>query len=450
MPRTTRISRIEQPGLTRLISCALLSASLLAACRAPAGASPSPAFDAYPISASATPPPQITAEGYPAATAASSATPPPLAPTLMPGPQSTYTLYFPIITGPLETPTPLPPPTIPPPANAPPVAAPTPVWPDPIAGQTASKLGLHVIRDQDYAYAMEYVRRVHPRVMKALGEVGWLADVKAASPGTITIGRFDGQEETWVGTADPAAAADAYVAANLDRYQRSPGVDYWEGWNEYNASTPDGWDWYARFEAERACAMQAHGLRAAVGAFGPGWPNTYEQMGWFLPALEAAHRCGGILTLHEYNSPTFECGVGVSVAGTIPGAPQFDGVTVGFNTLRYRIWYEGYLKPRGLGDLPLVISELGIGLNTRGACPDPGGGGWRGYADWWVKQGYGPDGPRAYVNLLAWYDAEMRKDPYVIGATIFTLGAPNGNDQWYVFDLHDVLPALAFYAASQK
>jgi hypothetical protein len=101
--------------------------------------------------------------------------------------------------------------------------------------------------------------------------------------------------------------------------------------------------------------------------------------------------------------------------------------------------------------LPLVISELGIqGLARGGPCNDPGGVGWKDYGDWWVKQGYGPDPERAYVNLLAWYDDEMRKDPYVIGATVFTLGALKASDQWYRFDVHDVLPLLAFYAAGQQ
>lgn len=426
----------------RFISAVILAAIALAACRAPALTSTP---GAYPFLLSATPPAQTTAQGYPAATSEPRVTlPPAVTPDLSGTPLPTHAFYFPIISAPSGSPTP-------PPTATPPPPPPAPAWPTPIAGQTASKLGLHVIRNEDYAFAMEYVRRVHPRVMKAIDEVGWLADVKAASPSTITIGRFNGQEEHWVGAADPVAAANAYLAANLDRYRANPGVDYWEGWNEYNPESNEAWEWYARFEAERACVMQANGLRAAVGDFAVGWPNTYEQMGLFLPALEAAHRCGGILTLHEYNSPTFQCGVGVSVAGAIPGAPQIDGLAVGYNTLRYRIWYEGYLKPRGLGDLPLVISELGIqGLARGGACDDPGGVGWKDYGDWWVRQGYGPDRERAYVNLLAWYDGEMRKDPYVIGATVFTLGALNASDQWYLFDLHDVLPLLAFYAASQQ
>lgn len=441
MKKTHRLA-LRQPRPARLLLCALFVAGALAACRVPA---PTGTPGAYPISLTATPPAPTTAPGYPVGTSVSGATPPPvLTPNLTAAPQSTYTLNLPYVSAPMGSPTPPPTATAPPPP-------PTPVWPDPIAGQTASKLGLHVIRNEDYAYAMEYVRRVHPRVMKAMDDVGWLADVKAASPSTVTIGRFNGQAEHWVGTTDPVAAADAYVATNLERYRANPGVDYWEGWNEYNPSSNEDWEWYAKFEAERACVMQANGLRAAVGDFAVGWPNTYEQMGLFLPALEAAHRCGGILTLHEYNSPTFQCGVGVNASGAIPGAPSVGDVVVGYNTLRYRIWYDGYLKPRGLGDLPLVISELGIqGLARGGPCNDPGGVGWKDYGDWWVKQGYGPDPERAYVNLLAWYDDEMRKDPYVIGATIFTLGALNGSDQWHSFDLHDVLPLLAFYAAGQQ
>ena len=426
------------PRTSRVFTFALLAVLTLSACRAPALTGTPGAYPIYPSA-----PPTIP-QGYPASTVAPGVTPPPVVrPGLTASPLSTYTLYAPFVSVPPGSPTP-------PVVAASAAPPPTPVWPGPIAGQTASKLGLHVIRNEDYAYAMEYVRRVHPRVMKALDEVGWLADVKAASPDTVTIGRFNGQAEHWVGTADPAAAADAYVADNLDRYRSNPGVDYWEGWNEFNPSTDAAWEWYARFEAERACAMQAQGLRAAVGGFAVGWPNTYAQMGLFLPAIEAAHRCGGLLTLHEYDAPTFQCGVSANAAEVIPGAPQISNTPVGFNTLRYRIWYEGYFKPRGLGDLPLVISELGIGLDVRGACEDPGGIAWKNYGDWWVKQGYGPDPAHAYVNLLAWYDGEIRKDPYVIGATIFTLGAPNGSDQWHPFDLHDVLPLLAFYAAGQQ
>jgi hypothetical protein len=170
-------------------------------------------------------------------------------------------------------------------------------------------------------------------------------------------------------------------------------------------------------------------------------------MALFLPALEAAHRCGGLFTLHEGVPPTLQCtGVSVGASNAIPGAPAFD-VPVGYHALRYRFWYEGYLKPKGLGDLPLVISELAVATDLK--CGGPNSAGWKDFADWWVQQGVGPSGPDAFVNLLAWYDAELRKDPYVIGTTVFTAGAISPEMGWTNFDLHDVIIPLAFYEASQ-
>jgi hypothetical protein len=362
-------------------------------------------------------------------------------------PASSFTIYLPVIGG--EDLTSLPAePTLAPTAQPPTVApSPTPLqWPEPLAGQTASKLGIHLINNSD-PYIMEFIRRVHPRLVKTIESLGWLAEVKAASPDTVTIGRIYGQEETWVGTVDPIAAANAYVANNLQTYRLNPGVDYWEGWNEYVINTPERVSWFTQFEATRACAMQAQGLRAIVGNFGVGWPLTYQDMESFLPALEAVHRCGGIFGLHEYNSPTFQCGVDRNVAGIIPGAPFIGDVAVGYRTLRYRLWYEGLLKPRGLGDLPLALTEVGIsGEPPGGPCNDPGSNGaWKGYQEWWVQQGFGPSGPQAYVNLLAWYDSELRKDPYVIGATIFTAGSG-----WDDFNIHDILIPLAQYEAELK
>ena len=330
----------------------------------------------------------------------------------------------------------------------PPPVPPTPKWPDGLSALTNSKLGIHAVSNND-PYIMEFVRRVRPRVVKAVNDVGWLSDVKKFSPNTITIGRFTDQDESPLLVEDPAQAADEYIASQLDRYRLNPGADFWEGWNEFVPVNPARMTWYAQFEAHRACAMQALGLRAAVGGFSVGVPE-WSEMILFLPALEAAYRCGGIFTLHEYNSPTFACGVGPSVAGQIPGAPDLGDKPMGYLTLRYRFWYEGLLKPRGMGDLPLVISELGLAnIQTDPNCHDPGGEGWKAYQQWWVQNGIGPDGPQAYVNVLAWYDQQMRQDDYVWGATIFTAGARYAG-AWNSMDIHDVMVPLAYYLASQK
>ena len=78
----------------------------------------------------------------------------------------------------------------------PPAVTPAAGWPNGLASQSDSKLGLHVVANND-PYIMEFVRRVRPRVMKSVDDLGWLSDVKLASPNTVTIGRISGQDETW-------------------------------------------------------------------------------------------------------------------------------------------------------------------------------------------------------------------------------------------------------------
>ncbi len=351
---------------------------------------------------------------------------------------------------PIPSPTPIPlPSATPEPQRPEPTDTPRPPWPAPLAGQTTSKLGLHVIAVYPDPDIMEFVNRVHPRVANVPFDQPGVAQIKTASPATITISRFDvkGQEQ-WMSTQpDAAAAANHYVEVNLNNYRQSPSVDYWEGMNEPVPQTPADWAWFTQFEATRACAMQAQGLHAAIGAFAVGWPRTFDEMTSFLPALEAAHRCGAILTVHEYNGPTMDCGVATNVPNIIPGAPALS-VPAGIYTLRYRILYEGLLKPRGLGDLPLVISELGAdGSSPDDPCKGPAQKWtWKRYQSYWMKQGFGPTGAEAYVNVLAWYDNEIKKDPYVLGAAIFTTGE-FGNLGWANFDIHDALIQLATYEA---
>ena len=126
-------------------------------------------------------------------------------------------------------------------------------------------------------------------------------------------------------------------------------------------------------------------------------------------------------------------------------------------TLRYRFWYEGWLRPRGLANVPLVISETGIDrVPATGDCAavdpypvDASKATWKSYGDWWVQNGVGSTPEQSYINQLAWYDRELRHDDYVLGATIFTMGASGGGG-WAPFDIHDAAITLANYVASQR
>jgi len=297
-----------------------------------------------------------------------------------------------------------------------------------------SKLGIHVARPNSPAI-LEFVRAAHPAVVKGVDDLGFLAEVKAASPETVTVGRLSVNPQDYVG--EPEAAAAALVTQQLPQLLQHPYVDYWEGWNEPDPNL-DRMDWYARFEAERVRQLAQHGLRAAVGGFSAGVPELNE-FELFVPAIEAAKAHGGILTLHEYAAPdlTFLYG------DPLPGYPTYPDR--GPLMFRYRWFYRDVLEPRGLV-VPLVISEAGID-GILGNRPGPEGLGWQDFQAFWVAQGWGPDGQTAFLNQLQWADNEARQDDYVIGYALFTAG---GGRAWETYELDSFLPRLAEYVVSQK
>jgi len=326
-------------------------------------------------------------------------------------------------------------PTATPTATAPPTVTPVPTrpWPVALSQPGPSKLGIH-IQWNSSPDILEFVRRYRPAVVKAVDDLNFLADVKAMSPTTVTIGRIEDSSPSR--DQDPAQAARDYVNRLLGTYLARPWVDYWEGINE-----PDvGGDmaWYAAFEAERARVMGSHGLKVAIGSFSTGVPE-WADFEAFLPAVEAAAKYGGVMSLHEYDAPTMMRSVGSALPGREAVADR------GALVLRYRWWYEDYLKPRGLV-IPLVITEAGIdgGVTNR---PGPEGGGWRDFTTYWGENGLSNDGTAFYLQQLAWYDAELRKDDYVIGCTVFTVGAID--DKWRSFDVTDMLREIGQYMVDQ-
>jgi hypothetical protein len=313
---------------------------------------------------------------------------------------------------------------------------PTPAWPPALSQPGRSKLGLHVIQNNSPAI-MEYIRRTKPAVIKGLGGFGWSTEVKKVSPHTVTVGRLLEDADEGIMTGDPEEAARNFVARHVAEYLLNADVDYWEGWNEPLPGPRMAW--YARFEAERTRRMAEHGLRAAIGGFATGTPE-WDEFADFFPAIEVALAHGGILTLHEYAAPTLDYRFGEAM----PGHPAYPDR--GLLLLRYRWWYEDFLKPRGLA-IPLVISEGGIDGQVQQDLAPPGLG-WRDFAKYWARQGMGKDGALAYVQQLAWYDRQLQQDDYVIGAAIFTAGSPRGH--WPSFDITAILPSLADHVVSQQ
>lgn len=300
-----------------------------------------------------------------------------------------------------------------------------------------SKLGLHVTRNSS-PRIVEFVEAAQPAVVVGVGDLGWLADVKALSPNTLTLGRLPEGDQSMTG--DPQEAARRFVTTHAGIYLANTGVDYWLGWNEPGIAQSWQMAWYAAFEAERAAAMAELGLRVAVGNFSTGTPEADRFLG-FIPALQAAKKYEGILALHEYSAPTMRDGVGLD----IPGLETMD--EGGVLTLRYRYWYDHYLQANDLV-LPLVITEAGID----GGVLRPQGlnlGGWRDFGSTFRLPEDMPTQTLVdYIEQLSWYDDELRRDPYVIGFAIFNAGDMDG--QWASFDITDELPFLTEIAISKQ
>ncbi len=297
-----------------------------------------------------------------------------------------------------------------------------------------SKLGLHVVRNNN-PNIMEFVRQAQPAVMKAVDDFGFLAEVREVSPRTITVGRHSITNQDYVG--DPVEAARDFVEEYLETYRANPAVDYWEGWNEPDPNA-DRMIWYSRFEQERCRLMAENGFRCAIGGFATGVPEL-DEFQLFLPAIDVANKVGGVLTLHEYSAPDM-----VYLYGSpLPGYPAYPDR--GALTFRYRWFYREILEPADMV-IPLIITEAGID-GVIGNRPGPAGFGWKDFQSYWERQGLAENGEQAFIDQLAWYDAGIRQDGYVIGFTIFTAG---GISEWKSYDVNPILPELADYVIGQR
>lgn len=334
---------------------------------------------------------------------------------------------------PTHTPTPTPTPTETPIPSATPIGS-GPLPPYLQGDPNRSKLSIHVIFNND-PRIMTFVRQAQPAVIKGVDDLGFLADVEKESPNTIIIGRRNWAGQEYVG--NPEEEARKFVQAQLRQYQLNPAVDFWEGWNEPDPGL-DRMAWYARFEQERVRELARYGFRAAVGGFATGVPEM-DEFALFIPAIETAMQYGGILSLHEYSAPVMTFGYG----GALPGYPFH--ADRGSLTFRYRWYYEELLIPRGLV-IPLVISEAGID-GILGNRPGPEGLGWADFQQYAVQEGWGSTGDEAFINQLAWYDAGVRQDDYVLGFTVFTAGPVA---QWGPYDIGPILPRMADYVRSQE
>jgi hypothetical protein len=287
-------------------------------------------------------------------------------------------------------------------------------------------------------------------LVKLAAVFGPAEELLALNPNLLVVGRVVESEDIGA-EADsgrpPEASALAFLERQRGQYERNHLIRIWEGPNEpvfgaaHEPAAMRRMAWYAAFEAERLRLLTDLGLRGVVGNFATGNPDL-PMWTAFLPALDAAERFRGYLGLHEYSAPCMWWLTGKFQSANCEGEVVADEGDTGWTTLRYRKVYRQYLAPNGVGDVPLVITECG--LDRIGVpCPGQSDGPWRLNIDYWssydgaqdpIDYWRGPerDPERYFAEQLIWYDRELQRDPYVVGATIFTVGA---TDQWREYDI---------------
>jgi len=290
--------------------------------------------------------------------------------------------------------------------------------------ETGTKLADHGIGDNGMLDAIydRMQRGVFTPVCKSVASVGVLKDVKILSPDTITIGRYmegidgDLDEEGPPLDGDLKKTAEKLMASFMPKWEKDGTyVDYWEIINEQD---PPGIDGHVRLATLLSYCIDiadANGYKLALFSYSRGVPEINEWEAIINTGIFAKAKAGGhILSLHEYASPT-----NLWYGQPIPGAEQRDDA--GPLCTRYRFLYE-LLKEKNQV-IPLVITEFNTTQDLRQQTGE----------DW--------------VANMAWYDNEIAKDYYVLGATIFTLA---GSGIWPDFNYLSKIKYLEDHMVSVK
>ncbi len=245
-----------------------------------------------------------------------------------------------------------------------------------------SKLGVYVISPGGLDL-VEYFRLAQPRVAVSMDHsLDTWRECKRVSPNTLIIGRHYVDDAEQVFADNPEARAQQFFDAMLPAARQMQGVyDAWMGYNESVVSSDDDARALSRFYVRWGDLMRGAGFASCAYSFATGNPELN-----YWPILAEGLRHCDYLSLHEYS------------------APAMDAIQT-WLCLRYRRVVDALPAD---ARRPIVITECGI---DGGPISRPQEG-WMHFTS-----------DAGYLATLQWYDRELQKDDYVIGATIF---AANG------------------------
>jgi lysozyme len=267
-----------------------------------------------------------------------------------------------------------------------------------------TKLGFHCNRSGDDV--LEAIAKVKPQLLKFLDpDPGFVREARAASPGSFLLGRCVLSLKDQLFREDPIKSAQSFAKHVL---HNGAGVDAWESYNEAFGETepPNYMRAYDHFQVEFLSIMLDNGLEAVAGNFGTGnmlgkhWLNNFQE------TLQSYTYLG----FHEYDWPDMWSMHRQNI--------EEKGEEGMWLTLRYRRIMREIRKEFGPQHTAL-ITECGM---TRGVHGEPDVGPWNEEK---------PITAQRYWESLKWYDNEICKDNYLLGACLFVVGATT---PWETFE----------------
>jgi len=258
-----------------------------------------------------------------------------------------------------------------------------------------NKLGFHVNVESEAVY--NAIMKVRPSLIKTLGhDVGFWSRVRSNYPNAFIIGRlFDEYQQYEPEPAEKGRAfAERILALEICKYKL---IDAWESFNERRApaANPADHEAYDIFQEAFAKRLRQGGVEPVGMNFGTGQYLGEDWVKYFPRTLEAYKYLG----FHEYDWPDM-------------WRIHREGVAAGnggmWLALRYRRIMETVRQTYGNKHVAL-ITECGLTQAVYPGRPDVG---------WRTERS-----EDQYWESLKWYNQEIEKDDYVLGAAIFVVGA---------------------------
>ncbi len=281
-----------------------------------------------------------------------------------------------------------------------------------------NKLGFY-IENTTVPFLRDAMRQVRPPVLLIhAGDRGLLRDIRRElSPDSFVVGRMfipQSEQDAWLRDPDPEgrgrALADMILNYDMGLAQERGAngrllIDAWMVLNEAvrgPASFPDGQpdaetlrraEALDRLQVAYRARLQERGVDAVAFNFGAGnytHPAHYVNL---FPRTLAAYT---YLGFHEYGWPTLRPRAGTATAA-----------------LLYRGCMEG-IRQRWGDRHRAIITEAGLARMYRHPHDPAGDVGWLYPGD--------PVSEEQYWDSLHWYNTELLRDRYVLGACLFSVG----------------------------